>query len=156
MMKVLGSISRWMGYVSAAAIIILMLLVTVNVIGRYFFNSPITGAPEIACLLMIIVVFPALAWVALEGKHVRVDFIMDRFSPVVQAITDGIMLIISLGIYAIISWRSFLAAMKSTDVSSLLSIPQAPFYWVMTVGWALFSISIVALIIKNIAVVVKK
>jgi TRAP-type C4-dicarboxylate transport system permease small subunit len=155
-MKTFGSISRWVGYVSAAAIIILMLLVTANVIGRYFFNEPITGAPEIACLLMIVIVFPALAWVALEGKHVRVDFIMDRFSPIVQAITDGIMLIISLGIYAIISWRSFPAAINSTDVSSLLSIPQAPFYWIMAVGWALFSMSIIALIIKNIAGVLKK
>jgi TRAP-type C4-dicarboxylate transport system permease small subunit len=155
-MKMLGAISRLMGYVSSAIIIILMLLVTANVIGRYFFNEPITGAPEIACLLMIVIVFPALAWVALEGKHVRVDFIMERCSPVVQAITDGIMLIISLGIYAIISWRSFLAATKSSDVSSLLSIPQAPFYWIMAVGWTLFSISIIALIIKNIAGVVKK
>lgn len=155
-MKMLGSISRWVGYVSAAAIIILMLLVTANVIGRYFFNSPITGAPEIACLLMIIIVFPALAWVALEGKHVKVDFIMDRFSPIAQAITDSITLIISLGIYAIISWRSFLAAMKSSDVSSLLSIPQAPFYWIMSVGWTLFAASIITLIIKNIAGVVKK
>jgi hypothetical protein len=66
------------------------------------------------------------------------------------------MLIISLGIYAIISWRSFLAAMKSTDVSSLLSIPQAPFYWIMAVGWALFTISIITLIITNIVRVVKK
>jgi TRAP-type C4-dicarboxylate transport system permease small subunit len=155
-MKMLGSISRWMGYLSSAVIIILMLLVTANVIGRYFLNEPITGAPEIACLLMIVIVFPALAWVALEGKHVRVEFVMERFSPVVQAISDGIMLIISLGIYAIISWRSFLSATKSSDVSSLLSIPQAPFYWIMSVGWTLFTISIIALIIKNIAGVVKK
>jgi TRAP-type C4-dicarboxylate transport system permease small subunit len=155
-MKVLHSLSRWVGYVSAAVIIILMLLVTANVIGRYFLNSPITGTPEIACLLMIVIVFPALAWVALEGKHVRVDFIMDRFSPIVQAITDGIMLIISLGIYAIITWESFPAAMHSSDVSSLLSIPQAPFYWIMAVGWALFSVSIIALVIQNISEAVKK
>lgn len=155
-MKTIGVISRWMGYISAAAIIILMLLVTANVIGRYFIRAPITGTPEIACLLMIVIVFPALAWVALEGKHIKVDFIMNRFPSIVQAITDGIMLIISLGIYAIISWRSLLAAMESTDVSSLLSIPQAPFYWIMAVGWALFSISIIALIIKNIAGTVKK
>jgi TRAP-type C4-dicarboxylate transport system permease small subunit len=155
-MKMLGSVSRWVGYISAVAIILMMLLVTANVIGRYFIREPITGAPEIACLMMIVIVFPALAWVALEGKHIRVDFIMDRFPPLVQTITEGLMLIISLGIYAIISWRSFLAATRSSDVSSLLSIPQAPFYWIMAVGWALFTISIIALIIKNIAGVVKK
>jgi TRAP-type C4-dicarboxylate transport system permease small subunit len=140
-----------MGYVSALAIMVLMLLVTGNVCGRYFFNAPITGTPEIACLLMIIIVFPALAWVALEGKHIKVDFIMERFSQRVQVITDSIILLISLGIYSIITWTSFPAAIKSTDVSSLLSIPQAPFYWVMAVGWAVFCLSILALVIKKIA-----
>jgi TRAP-type C4-dicarboxylate transport system permease small subunit len=155
-MKVLNSLSRWVGYVSAATILALMLLVTANVIGRYFLNSPITGAPEIACLLMIVIVFPALAWVALDMGHIKVDFIMDRFPLRVQTVTDGTMLLISLGIYAIITWKSFSAAMKSSDVSSLLSIPQAPFYWIMAVGWALFSISIIVLVIKHIAEAVKR
>jgi TRAP-type C4-dicarboxylate transport system permease small subunit len=149
--KILGKLSRWMGYVSAVAIMALMLLVTGNVCGRYFFNSPITGAPEIACLLMIVIVFPALAWVAIEGKHIKVDFIMDRFSRRVQVIVDSIMLLIILGIYTIITWKSFPAAINSRDVSSLLSIPQAPFYWIMSVGWAVFCLSILALVIKKIA-----
>jgi TRAP-type C4-dicarboxylate transport system permease small subunit len=145
-----------MGYVSALAITVLMLLVTANVIGRYFFKSPITGTPEIACLLMIVIVFPALAWVALEGKHIKVDFIIERFSRRFQVITDSIMMLIILGIYSIITWESFPAAMTSTDVSSLLSIPQAPFYWVMAVGWAVFCVSILTLVIKRIAEAGKK
>ena len=155
-MTILYKLSRWMGYVSAVAIIILMLMVTANVCGRYFFKEPITGTPEIACLLMIVIVFPALAWVALEGKHVRVDFIMERFPRRVQVIADSITLLIALGIFTIITWTSFPAAMKSSDVSSLLSIPQAPFYWIMAVGWAVFCLSIIALVIKQIAEVVKR
>jgi TRAP-type C4-dicarboxylate transport system permease small subunit len=154
--KILDKLSRWMGYLSAAAIIVLMLLVTANIIGRYFFNSPITGTPEIACLLMIIIVFPALAWAALEGKHIKVDFIMDRFPQRVQVIVDSIMILVALGIFAIITWYSFPAALNSSDVSSLLSIQQAPFYWVMAVGWAVFCISIVVLLVKKIAEAFKK
>jgi TRAP-type C4-dicarboxylate transport system permease small subunit len=154
--KILDKLSRWMGYLSAAAIIVLMLLVTANIIGRYFFKSPITGTPEIACLLMIIIVFPALAWAALEGKHIKVDFIMDRFPQRVQVIVDSIMILVALGIFAIITWYSFPAALNSSDVSSLLSVPQAPFYWVMAVGWAVFCISIVVLLVKKIAEAFKK
>lgn len=155
-MTILYKLSRWMGYVSAGVIIIMMLLVTANICGRYFFHSPITGTPELACLMMIIIVFPALAWAALEGKHIKVDFIMDRFPPRVQVIVDSIMLVISLGIFAIITWKSFPAAINSRDVSSLLSVSQAPFYWAMAVGWAVFSISIIVLVIKKIAEAFKK
>jgi TRAP-type C4-dicarboxylate transport system permease small subunit len=154
--KILDKLSRWMGYLSAGAIMVLMLLVTANVCGRYFFNSPITGTPELACLLMIIVVFPALAWAALEGKHIKVDFIMEWFPQRVQVIVDSIILLVALGIFAVITWQSFPAALKSTDVSSLLRVPQAPFYWVMAVGWAIFSISIVVLLVKKIAEAFKK
>jgi TRAP-type C4-dicarboxylate transport system permease small subunit len=156
MLSILYKLSRWMGYVSAGVIIIMMLLVTANVVGRYFFKSPITGAPELACLMMIVIVFPALAWAALEGKHIKVDFIMERFSRRVQVIVDSIMLVFSLGIFAIITWNSFPAAINSRDVSSLLSVSQAPFYWVMAVGWAVFSISILVLVIKKIAEAFKK
>jgi TRAP-type C4-dicarboxylate transport system permease small subunit len=155
-LKILDKLSRWMGYVSAAAILIMMLLVTANVCGRYFLNQPITGTPEIACLLMIVIVFPALAWAALEGKHIKVDFVMERFPKRVQVIVDNIMLLGALGIFAVITWRSFPAALHSRDVSSLLSVPQAPFYWIMAVGWALFSISIVVLVVKKIAEAFKK
>ena len=155
-MTILYKLSRWMGYLSAGAIMVMMLLVTANVCGRYFFNSPITGTPEIACLLMIIVVFPALAWAALEGKHIKVDFIMEWFPQRVQVIVDSIMLFVTLGIFAVITWESFPAALKSSDVSSLLRVPQAPFYWVMAVGWAIFSISIVVLLVKKMAEAFKK
>jgi TRAP-type C4-dicarboxylate transport system permease small subunit len=154
--NILSKLSRWMGYFSALAILALMLLVTGNVCGRYFLNSPITGAPEIACLLMIVIVFPALAWVALEGKHIKVDFILERFSQRVQVIVDSIMLVVTLAIYSIITWTSIPAAIKSRDVSSLLSIPQTPFYWIMAVGWAVFCLSILAVVIKKIAEAFKK
>ncbi len=155
-MTILYKLSRWMGYVSAGVIIVMMLLVTANVCGRYFFNSPILGTPELACLMMIIIVFPALAWAALEEKHIKVDFIMDRFPRRVQVIVDNITLLIALGMFAIITWQSFPAAIDSSDVSSLLSVPQAPFYWVMAVGWAMFSISIVALLVKRVSEAFKK
>lgn len=150
-MKVLDTVCRWMGYVSAAVIIILMLLVVADVAGRYFFNNPITGASELACFLVIIIVFPALAWAALTDKHVKVDLLIARFPPRVQVIVDIITLLLTLGTYVVITWRSVLESMAVYDKTSLLRLPHAPFYWVMTVGLFIFCISILALVIKNIA-----
>ena len=150
-MKGLDILSRWMGYVSSATIIILMLLVVADVCGRYFFNNPITGASELACFLVIIIVFPAMAWAALEGKHIKVDLVMDRFPPRVQTIVNIITMILALGIYLVITWRSFLESMVVYDKTSLLRLPHSPFYWIMTVGFTVFCISMIALVIKYIA-----
>lgn len=150
-MKILDPLSRWMGYVSAVVIGLLMLIVVADVCGRYFFNSPITGASELACFMMIIVVFPALAWAAITEKHVKVDILMSHFPPRVQAIFDSITLLTALGIYIIITWRSVLESMAVHNVTSLLRLPHAPFYWIMTVGFAVFCLSIIVLVIKRVA-----
>lgn len=150
-MRVLDSLSRWMGYVSAAVIGLLMLVVVADVCGRYFFNSPIMGASELACFMMVVVVFPALAWAALTGKHVKVDILVSHFSPRVQAIFDSVTLLVALGIFVIITWRSVLESMAAHNVTSLIRLPHAPFYWIMTVGLAVFCLSIIALVIKRVA-----
>jgi TRAP-type C4-dicarboxylate transport system permease small subunit len=155
-LKVLNSLSRWMGYVSSAIIVVLMLLVTSDVCGRYFFNNPIIGASELARFMMIIIVFPALAWAALAGKHIKVDILVERLPPRVQAIVSSIMLLAALGIYGIITWRSALYSMEVDNITSMLRLPQSIFYWIMTVGFAVFCLSIIALVIKSIAGVVKR
>jgi TRAP-type C4-dicarboxylate transport system permease small subunit len=139
-----------MGYVSAVVIIIMMMLVVADVCGRYFFNNPIMGVSELVCFLMIIIVFPALAWAALGEKHVKVDILVSRLTPRVQAIFDSFTLLVALGIYAVITWRSVLESMAVKNATSLLRLPHAPFYWIMVVGWSVFCLSIIALVIKRV------
>jgi TRAP-type C4-dicarboxylate transport system permease small subunit len=155
-LKVLDSLSRWMGYVSSAIIIVLMLLVTADVCGRYFFNKPIMGASELARFMMIIIVFPALAWTALAGKHIKVDILIERFPQRFRTILNSIMLLAGLVIYGIITWQSALYSMKVDNITSMLRLPQSIFYWIMTVGCTVFCLSIMALIIRNIAGAVKR
>jgi TRAP-type C4-dicarboxylate transport system permease small subunit len=139
-----------MAYLAAVTIIVLMLLVVANVCGRYV-NKPITGAAELACFLMVVIVFPALAWTAMAGKHVKVGLVVERFSPRVQIIVDCITMLVVLGMYAVITWQSFLKSMEISEVTSMIGLPHEPFYWVMAVGWAVFCLSIIALFLKRIA-----
>jgi len=130
---------------------LLMVLTVANVILRDVFNKPIRGTPELSEFMMVIVIFLALAWCAVTRKHVRVDLIVSRFPSRVQAIVDSITLFATLGIFVIITWRSFLESMAVYDTTSLLRLPHAPFYWIMTVGLAVFCLSIAVLLIENIA-----
>jgi TRAP-type C4-dicarboxylate transport system permease small subunit len=136
--------------------VFLMMLTVVDVFLRYFFNAPITGATEISRLMMIIIVFPALGWAAIDRAHIRVDLIVSRIPPRLQAIFSSITFFIALVTYVIITWQSFLEAAVVNRQTSLLHISFTPFYWVMSVGFAIFCLAIAALVIEDIAKVVKK
>jgi TRAP-type C4-dicarboxylate transport system permease small subunit len=134
----------------------MMMLTVTDVFLRYFFNAPISGTTEITEFMLVIVVFPALAWCAVTGKHVKVDLLMTHFPPRVQAIVDSITLLLVFGIFVIITWQSFLESKVVDSSTSLLGLPSAPFYWAMTVGLVLFCLAIATLVIENIAKGVKR
>lgn len=149
-MKIIYSFSRYAGYVATVALGLMMLLTVADVFLRYFFSKPITGTTEITEFMLVIVVFPALAWCAVKKRHVNVDLLVSIFSPKVQLITDTITLLASLGIFIIISYHSVLESLDVNTTTTFLNLPRAPFYWVMTFGFALFCLSIIGLIVENI------
>ena len=154
-MKTISLLSRLFGYVSTAVLGLMMLLTVADVFLRYFFNAPISGTTEIT-EFMLVVVFPALAWCAVTGKMVKVDLLMAHFPSRVQAIVDSITLFLALGVFVIITWQSFLESKVVDSTTSLLGLPSAPFYWVMTVGLVLFCLAIATLVIENIIKGVKR
>jgi len=71
-------LALFLNVVSASVLFILMLLTCVDVIGRYVFNSPLTGSielTEMAVAAIVFTVFPIISW---RGENVVVD-LMDRF-----------------------------------------------------------------------------
>lgn len=154
-MKIISFVSRWLSYLSVTVLVLMMLLTVADVTGRYFFSEPLPGTTEITKLMMIIIVFPALAWCALNHSHIRVELFVSRLSPRAQAIFNIVTLILSLGIYFIITWQSFLESLVVNRQTSLLELSFTPFYWIMSIGLAVFCISIIVLIIENIVRVVK-
>ncbi|MEW6425449.1 MAG: TRAP transporter small permease [Bacillota bacterium] len=155
-MKIIYSLSRLMGYLSTGVLSVLMILIVADVLARFLFNAPIPGAPELSELLMVILVFPALAWCALEGKHVRVELFVSRFSRRARAVLDSLTLLAALGTYVVICWRTVLESLGVVTRTSLLRVPHAPFYWVMTAGLAVFCLSIAVLVVKNVGEAAKK
>jgi len=153
---IIRTVSRLLGYVATGFMVVLMLLTVVDVFLRYFFNAPITGATEISRLLMIIIVFPALGWAAIDRVHIRVDLVVSRIPPKLQAIFGSITFLFALVTYSIITWQSFLEATVVNRQTSLLHLSFTPFYWVMSVGLAIFCLAIAALVVEDIAKAVKK
>jgi TRAP-type C4-dicarboxylate transport system permease small subunit len=58
-----------------------MLLIVGDVGGRYFFNSPISGTPELAKISIVAILFLGITKTLKLGRHVRGTALADRLPP---------------------------------------------------------------------------
>ncbi len=63
--------------VIALALMLMMVATTVDVVGRYFFNAPLSGGVEIIELTLAVVVFGAYPLVTWRRAHICVDLLDD-------------------------------------------------------------------------------
>jgi TRAP-type transport system small permease protein len=154
-MKTISLISRWFGYASCVVLGLMMLLTTADVVMRYIFNRPITGAPELSELMMVVLVFPALAWVAAERSQIRVDLLISSMRRKIQLVVEIFTLLLTLGTYAVLTWQGTIESMATTDTSSLLAVPESLFRWVATIGLAMLCVTIIGVIVEDVAAIGK-
>lgn len=71
---------RWVGYIAAAALIALILLVVYDALMRYLFQSGSIALQELEWHLFDVVIMLGIAYTLQRASHVRVDIFYDRYS----------------------------------------------------------------------------
>jgi C4-dicarboxylate transporter DctQ subunit len=91
MAKILSAINYLINVISSAvakisvvAISLVTLIMTTDVIMRYFFNSPFIFSIEICEFLLCLIVFLSLSYTFQMGGHIRVDLVIRRLHPGLQ------------------------------------------------------------------------
>ena len=146
--KVIDFIEKICAAVSVVSVVLMMLLVSADVIGRKFFQHPIPGVVEIVEeYLMIAVVFMAMSYIYLKGGHVRVTLFRRFFPEKVKLPLDIIINILGLIFFALIAvegWQTTVRAVRFHETSAcILDYPLAPAYFIMTLGVALLCVRII-------------
>ena len=152
-------VSRALNVIGIIGVATLMLLITSHVLGRYFFNRPITGTVDISQYVMIIAVFGSVAYCAVVRGHVSVDLLVSRFPHKAQAITDLITGLAGLALLSFMVWVSADKLMLSWargEVSLTIGIPAWPFRTVLLIGIVMFALVLLIHIIRLVASLVKK
>jgi TRAP-type C4-dicarboxylate transport system permease small subunit len=137
------SLSTYISYIGNFALAAMMLLSTMDVIGRYFFNSPVLGAYEITEYLMLIMVFSFLALAQSEKAHINVDIVFNRLPAGVRNIFMRFNHLVCLLVMILVTWMSIqrIWELKKTgEASLLLKIPDYPFAVFLVIGCAVFCI----------------
>lgn len=146
-------ILKWISYVSAVALVGIMLVAFFNVIGEKLRQAglPVTGIPastEIVQYLHIPVVFLAMGYVTLDRGHTKIDLLSSKFPKVVQTFFGIVGDLCGIFISSFIAWRGFIQVgnfMKVNKMSSVTGVgfPLWPFAVILSVGFVLLAVSFV-------------
>lgn len=137
LLKKLGLFSSTLGYLGAFSLFVMMCLTAVDVVGRYVFNSPITGTFELTKFLVLILIFSFLANAQAHKMHVTVDLILSRFPKRFRLYVELFNHAMSLTIMALITWIGTQRAFELKEVSEAspnLGIPFYPFAFFLVLG----------------------
>ena len=105
MIKVIRNMENVFCGIACVVFLLLMLIGASDVIGRYVFNHPIKGTLEFSQIMIAVIVFMSWGYVQRERGHVRLDFVINRFSPRARQITDITTSFVSLCIFGLIVWH---------------------------------------------------
>lgn len=146
-------------YVGMAAVVALMLLTVVHAFGRYALDKPINPIIELSSFLLVTAVFLLGAYAMFHKGHVTIGMIVDRLSARTQAIMDSITYLMSLGFTILACWQTFVRGtflIHARQASTILHIPNFPFYYIVGIGWGLFSLAIIMHLVYSLHRAVKK
>jgi tripartite ATP-independent transporter DctM subunit len=157
--KAIYPTSRVINGIGVSILTVMMVLTAADVVLRYLFNSPITGAMELTEYMMAIVVSFGLAYTAVQKGHVSVDLVISRLSARAQALVKCITFFLCLGFFSIIAWRTVFygdVLRSGGYTSSALYIPASPFAYMVAFGSAMLCLVFLVNLVENLAKVTEK
>lgn len=150
---------HWLANVFAAVgtvwIFCMMLLIVADVVGRNFFDSPITGVAEFAARSVASIVFLQLAAAICSGRMTRSDFLLKfihRFSPAAVKFLEVFNVVVGASLFlalAYISWPHLVEAFEIKEffgVQGVFTVVTWPFRALIVLGSVMAALSYIACI----------
>jgi TRAP-type C4-dicarboxylate transport system permease small subunit len=132
--RVIRGFSRSLEWVGVIGILLMFLVNFIDVVGAKLFRWPFPGSVEIISFSQIVAVAPAIAFTLILGRHIRVEFIIDRFPKRIRAAITSISSFFSLILFVLLLWQSFLygeSLQKAGEIGSTSHLPLYPFAYLI-------------------------
>ena len=146
LLKILQNLSRYLAYIGAFSLFIMMSLTIADVAGRYLFNRPILGVYELTEFMVLVLIFSFLAYTQAGKSHVSVDLFMMFFPEKIKMFIEIFNHLACLAVMILITWMGFekgLEMMETGEASPNLAVPNYPFVFFLVLGSAVFCIEFI-------------
>ena len=157
--KTVHTIARWLNWLAASAIVVVMFIVCVNVLGRGIFGIPLKGTVDMVSLLGAFVIAGAIAYTQVLKGHIRITLFIELLPHPIRTILACLIDLVGMVLFGIISWQTILFAKGTHEIgelSEVLKIPIAPFTVMVSVGCMVLTLVLLADLIGLLSKGVKK
>ena len=141
-----------MKIIGAACLVGMTFLTCADVVGRAF-GYPIFGSVEIVGFMATLAVGMALPYTHQVNGHIGVEIVIRLLSKKVQTVIEICTGILSLMLFAIVTWRMTIYArtmQESGEVSMNLELPEHLIVYVTAFCLLVFTLNILQFVIQNI------
>lgn len=145
--------------ISSVLLFMLMLLTTVDVVGRYFFNKPITGVYEITGLVLALNIFFSLGMAQIKRDHIEIDFLTKKFPKVAQTILVAFTSLLLFILMILTTWQLIEFGERiylGNETSGDLGIPLYIFVYLTVIGSICFTLTFLSNFLNALIKVVKR
>ena len=109
----INSLATGGAILGCVSLLVMTLFITVDVLGRYLFNSPMLGVDHISAYLLVVLVFTGFAYAFKTEAHIKVDVITSRLPKMIeQRLELGVYVVGIIGT-AVIFWHGLRMALTS-------------------------------------------
>lgn len=136
----LGRSGRLLAIVAGIMILFMMVVTTIDVIGRDVFNVPLFGAFEMTEILMGLVIFAGMPLTTAAREHITVNLLENVVSSRVRCVQAGIGDVLCAVVGAVMAWRVYwrgMALIDAHETTMMLGIGRGYIAIVMAVLLAL-------------------
>lgn len=99
--------------IGGTILIMMMVLVSADVLGRYIGNAPLHGTNELVEFLMVGLFYFTVSHAQALRTHIRVELLITYLSPRLRIKFDIFCHLLGLFIFALIAWQSGRAALQA-------------------------------------------
>lgn len=144
----------WLGLLAGT---LMMLHVTSDVIGRYFFRHPLEGTTEIvAAYYMVVVAYGPWAWVARHDRHIVAGVFQRIGTPRFDFWLAIAVKILTAVYVSVFTYQTFLAALQRTRsgevwLAGTMYLPVWPSRWMLPLAGAAMAAYLVLRVLADIA-----
>jgi len=143
-LKAIQGINNVLHYISQIILAIMAFLITLDVLGRWLFRTPITGATELVENGLSLLIFLSLAITHIYKEHITIDFIVEKFSQRVQYVFDGLINLAITILMVLMGISIFIYAgrmQESNIITGDLGIPVSLFAFICAIGSLFFALT---------------
>lgn len=146
-------VSTALSVLAGLATLAIVLLMSFDVLMRYFFNSPQIFVDELASFLQVFVVFGGLAYTFMQRGHVRVDLLTSHVGPTVRAWLRVVTLTLGVLVLIVFIWVTTQSAMTAYRYGRVSVVMHYPL-WVpmlfIPAGMVLMAVAMAATFVRQV------